>query len=80
MDVKPEVSEPLRECKFVVHVPKYGNRPDMHYIKEKIVHPDGRVEKNLTTWKKAVRKVDYDGWTKWNLQTSWRSCGRYPES
>ena len=36
MEEKPVVSEPLRECKFVVHVPKYEDRPDMHYIKEKI--------------------------------------------
>ena len=33
MEEKPVVSEPLRECKFVVHVPKYEDRPDMHYIK-----------------------------------------------
>ena len=55
MEEKPVVSEPLRECKFVVHVPKYEDRPDMHYIKEKIVYPDGRVEKNLRMIKNFKR-------------------------
>ena len=44
MEEKPVVSEPLRECKFVVHVPKYEDRPDMHYIKEKTLVVENNVE------------------------------------
>ena len=62
MEEKPVVSEPLRECKFVVHIPKYEDRPDMHYIKEKIVYPDGRVEDvnpstNITSGKEEIYRL-----------------------
>ena len=48
-------TEVLRECKFVVHIPKYLDRPDMHYVKEKLTMPDGTIVKNLRKIKEFKR-------------------------
>ena len=49
-------TEVLRECKFVVHIPKYLDRPDMHYVKEKLTMPDGTIVKNLRKIKEFKRQ------------------------
>jgi hypothetical protein len=36
-----------RECKFVVHIPADGIRPDMHYVKEILTYSDGTSKPNL---------------------------------
>lgn len=48
-------SDIIRECKFAMHIPKYENRPDLHYIKEILTYPDGRTEKNLRLIKNFKR-------------------------
>ncbi len=44
-----------KECKFVTHIPKYQDRPDLHFIKEVSHHPDGSIEKNLRILKDFKR-------------------------